>query len=252
MSDFKMKYEIIPRYLTGPSKRRPRLLLDQCRFVVSHDTGNPGSTAASNVSYYENSRNEMEASAHIFVDDKQIIECIPFLTAPPEKAWHVVYDVTTDNQRYGADSNDAAGGIELCYGGNVDLSEAYKRYVWVMAYSCWKFGLNSATAITGHYILDPAHKTDPMDAFKLIGKTFNEFVEDVINEYNACVMEEDTMILEHDWQWQMLGDALDGLYNKGIISEYSWVEKAYSRKLTQTELAWLNMIVYARQNGVQV
>lgn len=253
MSDFKMKYEIIPRYLTGPSKRRPLLLLDQCRFVVSHDTENPGSTAAGNVSYYENSRNEMEASAHIFVDDKQIIECIPFLTAQPEKAWHVVYNVTTDNQRYGADSNDAAGGIELCYGGNVDLSEAYKRYVWVTAFSCWKFGLNPATAVTGHYILDPARKTDPMNAFKLLGKTFNEFVEDVINEYNACVMEvEDTMILEHEWQWQMLGDALDGLYNKGIISEYSWVEKAYSRKLTQTELAWLNMIVYARQNGIQV
>ena len=47
------------------------------RFIVAHDTGNPGSTAAANVKYYERSRNEMSASAHIFVDDKEIVECIP-------------------------------------------------------------------------------------------------------------------------------------------------------------------------------
>ncbi len=47
------------------------------RFIVAHDTGNPGSTAANNVSYYERSRNDQSASAHIFVDDKEILECIP-------------------------------------------------------------------------------------------------------------------------------------------------------------------------------
>jgi hypothetical protein len=53
------------------------------RFVVAHDNGNPGSTAAGNVKYYENSRNEKSASAHLFVDDQEILECIPALTGPP-------------------------------------------------------------------------------------------------------------------------------------------------------------------------
>jgi N-acetylmuramoyl-L-alanine amidase len=189
MSGFFMKYEIIPRYLTAPSLRRPGILADPIRFMVAHDTGNPGSTAAGNVYYYENSRNAMEASAQIFVDDKEIIECIPFLTGTPEKAWHVVYNVSTDNAMFGVNANDAAGGIELCYGGNIDGVEAYKRYIWVLAYSCWKFGLDPTIHVTGHFILDPARKVDPMNVFTLMGKSFQDFIVDVVNEYNECVEE---------------------------------------------------------------
>lgn len=66
--------------------------------------------------------------------------------------------------------------------------------------------------------------------------------------------------LEYDWQWKMLGDALDGLYRKSVsgeisppvISDYTWAEKAYRRELTAAELAWLNTIIFARQNGVTV
>lgn len=187
---FKMKYEIIPRYLTGPSKRRPCIRMEKCRFLVAHDTGNPGSTASGNVSYYERSRNDMSASAHTFIDDKQIIECIPFLTGPSEKAWHVIYDVTTDNRMFGDDANDVAGGVELCYGGNINLQEAYKRYVWYVAYACYVKGLNPAKDITGHYILDPQRKTDPMNAFKLLGKTFEGFIRDVVNEFEECQRKE--------------------------------------------------------------
>ena len=68
------------------------------KFIVAHDTGNPGSTAQNNVSYYEKTNNETEASAHIFIDDKEIIECIPALTSnKPEKAWHVRYNQSQDN-----------------------------------------------------------------------------------------------------------------------------------------------------------
>ncbi|MCP3776721.1 hypothetical protein NLX71_26135 [Paenibacillus sp. MZ04-78.2] len=95
--------------------------------MVAHDTGNPGSTVAGNVSYYERSRHVVSASAHLFVDDREIIECIPFLTGAREKAYHVVYDVLKDNELYGCNANDAAGGVELCYGPRLNLNEAYKR-----------------------------------------------------------------------------------------------------------------------------
>lgn len=194
MSTFKMKYEIIPRYLTGGSLRRPSIPMRNVRFMVAHDTGNPSSTAANNVSYYERSRNDMEASAHIFVDDTEIIECIPLLTGPPEKAWHVVYNTPIDNTLFGVDSNDCAGGVELCYGGNIDGTEAYKRYVWVMAYACYRHRLDPATDISGHYILDPTRKVDPKNAFKLISKTFDDFVADVVAEYEECTKGDDVML----------------------------------------------------------
>lgn len=63
--------------------------------------------------------------------------------------------------------------------------------------------------------------------------------------------EDDDMQMEQ-WQWKMLGDSLDGLYRKGLIGDYTWAEKAYKGEMKQSELAWLNTIILARQNGIDV
>jgi N-acetylmuramoyl-L-alanine amidase len=181
-----MKYTIEKMYLTAPSKRRSGIKMDKVKFLVAHDTGNPGSTALQNVKYYENSRNEMSASAHIFVDDRQIIECIPFLLDKPEKAWHVVYNTPVDDQLFGDDANDVAGGIELCYGGKINNQEAYRKFVWVVAYACHVHAINPIKMITGHFILDPKRKTDPQASLKLVGKTMLNFIEDVAKELKDC------------------------------------------------------------------
>jgi N-acetylmuramoyl-L-alanine amidase len=186
MSNFTLKYPIVAKYLTTPSKRRSGLLMSKVVFVVAHDTGNPKSTARGNVNYYQNSRDEISASAHLFVDDKEIIECIPALTATPEKAWHVFYNVTTDNQLYGVNANDAAIGVEYCYGGTINADEAYKRYVWVIAYICWKFNLNPQTAITGHCFLDPKRKTDPVTGLMQSRRTYEQLLRDVNTEFIEC------------------------------------------------------------------
>lgn len=182
-----MKYSIKKQYLTKGSKRRSGIKMPRVGFMVSHDTGNPGSTAEGNVGYYENSRNSMSASAHIFVDDNSIVECIPFLTGTPEKAWHVLYNVPRDNAMYGDDANDIAGGVELCWGKGIDSKESYKRFIWVMAYSCYKFKLDPAKAITGHEILDPGRKIDPSNGLKYMGISYAQFLKDVVAEYNECV-----------------------------------------------------------------
>lgn len=184
---FNMKYEITKQYLTSGSKRRSGIKMNRVRFLVAHDTGNPGSTAKNNVDYYERSKNEMSASAHIFVDDKQIIECIPFLTGKPEKAWHVIYDVETDNKIFGDDANDVAGGIELCFGKQINLQEAYKRFVWVLAYACHVHALEPKSMITGHFLLDPKRKTDPKNTLAMLGKTMKELIQDVAKEYTSCL-----------------------------------------------------------------
>lgn len=161
--------------------------MPEVRFMVAHDTGNPSSTAEGNVGYYQNSRNQISASAHIFVDDNSIVECVPFLTGTPEKAWHVLYNVTKDNAMYGDDANDTAGGVEMCYGPGINSAESYKRFVWVLAYSCYKFKLNPAKAIVGHKILDPGRKIDPHNGLKYMGKTYEQLLKDVVAEYNDCL-----------------------------------------------------------------
>lgn len=185
---FKQKYEIIPRYLTPGTKRRSgRPITPGVKFIVAHDTGNPNSTANGNVRYYQNTVNEMSASAHLFVDDREIIECIPALTgAPPEKAWHVLYGVPADNNLYGFDANDAAIGVEYCFGTNINADECYNRYVWVMAFICHKFALDPRKAIIGHFFLDPLRKTDPVTGLARSRRTYEQLLRDVPSEFTAC------------------------------------------------------------------
>lgn len=182
---FKMKYEITKDYLTKKSMKRPGNVINPT-FTVAHDTGNPGSTAKGNVSYYKRVENQDYASAHLFVDDKDIIECIPALTGAPERAYQVIYDVTTDNKMFGDDANDAAIGVEFCFGGKINGAESYKRYVWVLAYICYKYGMNPSKSVVGHKILDPGRKIDPHNGLSKIGKTYEQLLSDVVKEYNEC------------------------------------------------------------------
>ena len=185
---FKMKYVIEKDYINIGTLRRSGIKITggKPRFGVLHDTGNPQSTAKGNVSYYKNSANTMSASAHTFIDDKHIIECIPMTTGTPEKAWHVIYDKPLDNQMFGDDANDIAVGIELCFGTNINFEEAYKRYLWYSAYCAYKFGY-SPTKYVGHHILDPQRKTDPVNALKRYGKTYEQLLKDIVDEYNECL-----------------------------------------------------------------
>lgn len=183
---FTQTYTVKADYLTTGTQRRSGLALLPARFIVAHDTGNPNSTALGNVSYYKNSVNVSQQSAHIFVDDKDIIECIPAVTGVPEKAWHVRYDVVGDNTRYGDDANDVAIGVEYCYGPAINADEAYKRYVWTLAYICFTLNLPPTGAIVGHFELDPTRRTDPKTGLAASGRTFAQLLLDVAAEYALC------------------------------------------------------------------
>jgi len=166
--------QLITKYILSGTKRRSGLKLNGVKFIVAHDTGNPGSTALQNANYYTSTPNEAEVSAHAFVDDTGVIEVVP----DSEKAWHVRYTETIDNILFGGDANDYALGIELCYGGKIDNIAAYRNYVEYIASKCIKFGLKSNN-IAGHFQLDPARRKDPITALNTIGKTWDQFKQDV-------------------------------------------------------------------------
>ena len=168
---------ITAKYIPKGTKRRSGILNKGIRFIVCHDTGNDGSTALQNVDYYIKSANEVQASAHAFVDDFGVIECIP----TSEKAWHVRYSATQDNDLYKGDANDFALGIELCFTtrGNFDSKKAYENYVEYMRDLCEKYSLDPTKHLVAHATLDPTRRTDPLNAFSKIGKTWENFIEDV-------------------------------------------------------------------------
>lgn len=167
-----MKYPISRSYIRTGNSRSGRKL-GTVLFIVSHDTGNPGTSASQNRNYFNNQ--QPSASAHTFIDDKTILEIIPL----DEVAFHVQYGITEDNRRYGANANDASIGVELCYGGSINFQQAYSRYVWYHAYLCSRFGLNPDKQIIGHYTLDPARRTDPINSFSQYGISWAQFIRSV-------------------------------------------------------------------------
>lgn len=167
-----MPYEITRDYISFGDARSGQKL-QNVAFIVSHDTGNPGSSAYANRNYFENA--DPSASAHTFIDDNTILEIIPL----DEKAWHVRSNVQTDNRRFGEDANDAAIGVELAYGGNINFEEAYKRYVWYHAYLVDKYNLDPNKDIVAHSTLDPYRRTDPQNALNQYGISWNDFINDV-------------------------------------------------------------------------
>jgi len=257
---FKMKYDIETKYLPKGTKRRSGILMSRVGFIVSHDTGNDGSTASGNVNYYTNSANDMSASAHTFIDDKKIIECIPATTGKPEKAWHVLYEKTLDNELFGDDANDIAIGVELCYSnkkGNINNKEAYKRYVWYHAYLCYRFNLDPKKHIIGHNELDPQRKTDPFkNALKVMGISKEQFIQDVVNELAECTnaneSEDDVPMKLEQWQKDVIINAVNK-YSKVVVDgspvisspEY-WIEKVNKGSLSAGELAVLNLAIMSR------
>lgn len=180
------------QFLSVGTKRRSGILMNKVMFFVDHDTGNANSTAQNNVTYYMNSTNEMSASAHIFVDDKEAIICIPCLVKP-EKAWHVQYDKVKDNAVYGADANDAAIGLELCYFPQ-DLQrslKAYNNYIEIAAYLA-KYHNVDPSKRSGHFELDPERRTDPNNALKYIGKTYTDMKQDIVAVHKILMKNDET------------------------------------------------------------
>lgn len=177
--------QITEKLLPTKTKRRSGQKLAGVRFLVLHDTGNDGSTATGNVNYFTNSANDMQASAHFFVDDKNIICCIP----ETEKAWHVNYDLPRDNNAYGKDANDWALSIELCWSSKklIDNIKSYNNYVDLAAYICKKYNLDPDKDIVSHAWLDPARRTDPISALKLIGKDWNTLLKDIAAKIKPAV-----------------------------------------------------------------
>ena len=174
------RFAITPKYAILGSRRRSGRSIPRVRFIVAHDTGNSGASADAHARNYRNNPNPAStSSAHLFVDDEEIVETIPALTANPEQAFHVRDSRPLDNQLYGVDANEGAIGVEYCFGGSIDAAAAYERYVWLLAALCDQFGLDPTRDIVSHQLLDPARRTDPNDGLGRSGRNYDRLLADV-------------------------------------------------------------------------
>ena len=164
-----VKYDWLP---IGTRRSGQKLTSGKPIFAVAHDTGNPNTTAQDNVNYYKNSYNidwSLVASAHIFVDDKECIVCIPVT----EKAWHVLYNTPIDNNWYNADANDAAFGIEGSYFDDKARSrKSLDNMARVMAYLCNYWKIDYKTEVPGHQDIQ-SDKVDPGNLLQAAGYSRN-------------------------------------------------------------------------------
>jgi N-acetylmuramoyl-L-alanine amidase len=168
--------EIKQEYIPINTQRRSGQKIEEITYLVMHDTANDGADAQDNVDYYIKSADTMQASAHAFVDHKGVIECVPL----DEKAWHVRYNAGIAPNIEGNFANDHAIGVELCYSttGMFDSKKAYQNYCAYIAGLLQKYRLDT-TKLVQHAQLDPTHRTDPINAFSRIGKTWEQFLQDV-------------------------------------------------------------------------
>ena len=164
-----VKYDWLP---IGTRRSGQKLTSGKPIFAVAHDTGNPNTTAQDNVNYYKNSYNidwSLVASAHIFVDDKECIVCIPVT----EKAWHVLYNTPIDNNWYNADANDAAFGVEGSYFDDKARSKkSLDNMARVMAYLCNYWKIDYKTEVPGHQDIQ-SDKVDPGNLLQAAGYSRN-------------------------------------------------------------------------------
>ena len=164
-----VRYDWLP---IGTRRSGQKLTSGKPVFAVAHDTGNPNTSAQDNINYYKNSYNidwSLVASAHIFVDDKECVVCIPVT----EKAWHVLYNTTIDNNWYGIDANDGAFGVEGSYFDDKARSKkSLDNMARVMAYLVNYWKIDYKTEVPGHQDIQ-SDKVDPGNLLQAAGYTRN-------------------------------------------------------------------------------
>ncbi|WP_210139270.1 peptidoglycan recognition family protein [Staphylococcus sp. GDY8P120P] len=182
-----VKYDWLP---IGTRRSGQQLTSGNPVFAVAHDTGNPNTTAQDNVNYYKNSYNidwSLVASAHIFVDDKECIVCIPVT----EKAWHVLYNTPIDNNWYGIDANDGAFGVEGCYFDDKARSKkSLENTAKVLAYLVKYWKIDYKTEMPGHQDIQ-SDKVDPGNLLQAAGYSRNvSNLDKLVAKYINGVKEE--------------------------------------------------------------
>ena len=177
----------IPRDGLPPRQGAP---LADVKGVVIGDTGYRGLIAQAAAS------DRGQAYGHLIIDDAAIIECVPALTSGVGLVEQAHFVAARSTQGFNAD--ESAISVNLCFGGGIKSAKTYDHCVSVVAFICWRFGLQPSAVVAARD-LDPA-RDDPEQALRAAGKDFKTLSEDVAatihkaNEDRSAAIEPDHQV----------------------------------------------------------
>ena len=150
--------------LTPNPYSRPQLALEEVKGIVIHYTGNPGTTAAQNRSYFESLKDtkQTKASSHFVIGmEGEIVQCIP----------------STEMSYASNNRNDDTLSIECCHKDETGefTQETYDSLVGFVAWLCGEFNV-SVDGVIRHY--DVTGKECPR-YFALHEDAWEQFKKDV-------------------------------------------------------------------------
>lgn len=117
--------------------------------IVIHDTGNPRRGADAMAHYHYFNGGDRSASAHYFVDDKQVVQTVPDYLS----AWHV----GDGKGKYGI-TNQESIGIEICINEDGNYEKTVENTLWLTKHLMDKYGL-TIDDVVRHY--DASRKRCP-------------------------------------------------------------------------------------------
>ncbi|WP_246096165.1 peptidoglycan recognition protein family protein [Paenibacillus sinopodophylli] len=217
---------------TTPFNRRPALPMTATTITI-HNTGNPSSSAKNERTWLTNQTNNRQASFHIVVDEHGAIECLPL----NENAWH------SGDGNGSTSGNRTSIGIEICESG--DYAKTLENAAQLVANMLNQRGWG-VDRLRRHYDWNGKvcprlmHSGGTWEGWV----TFKAMVAAKLQPPKEEV--EDKLVLTNN-QWEQLGAAVQSLLDKGVINDKTWVDKIKSKKLTLSEISFLNTIVLSRK-----
>lgn len=182
-------------------------------YIVVHDTGNTSVGANAEMHYRYFNGGDRQASAHFFVDDKEIIQTVEI----KDKSWHC----GDGGGRFGIANHNSIG-IEICINSDGNYQQALSNTVDLIVWLMLQYNIRIDKVCT-HYMA--SHKNCPGTMNKDGRWTaWTEFKKRVEDEYNFQKIVSNPKLISTPDYWRANckdGGFIDGAYLRVLLFRYT-------------------------------
>jgi len=178
---------------------------DKIKYIVIHDTGNKGKGANAESHFIYFNGGNRNASAHYFVDDKEILQLVEDINT----AWHV----GDGKGKYGI-TNANSIGIEICVNSDGDYAKAVKNAIMLTKHlmAIYKVDFNN---VVRHY--DASRKICPASMQPNNWEGWENFKRELRKELNQPMANpivdnrnDPSSWAKEAWEWAKENNITDG------------------------------------------
>lgn len=221
---------------------RPGKKLVAKRGIVMHYTADPGASARAIGNYFISLKDQKPgdgsvdryASAHIQIDRATIVQSLPF----DEMGYHCGSKqpyLAEALAKLGSYPNNSTVGIEMCIEADGSIHEdtfnnAVDMVVYLIQHEGFPEVIFTHKGVVGW-------KDCPLPWVKNPGE-FERFKQKVRSRLEPPEEEKNLNLSAN--QWTILTNQLKELYDKKLITDPTWIDKAAAKQLTVSELLFIN------------